>query len=152
MSLEQQATMLAHLPFFRAFADQQIRLIAFGSETRQLRRGEILFRIDDTADSGFLLLEGTIELSSDRTGVALTRDVVRTGSLIGPMALISSGKRPVQAQALTTTTILEIRRDLVRRVLAEYPDAARRLHTTMQEDLARFMRDLSRAEDLLRAA
>ena len=82
----------------------------------------------------------------------MTRDVVRSGALIGPMSLICSNKRPVQAQALTTTTVLEIRRQLVRRVLTEYPEAARRLHTTLSEDLNQFMRDLNRAETLLRAA
>ena len=152
MSLEKNATMLARLPFFRAFADQQIRLIAFGSDTVQLQRGDTLFRMGEQADSAFLVVEGTIELSSDRTGMRLTRDIVRSGSLIGPLTLLCAGERPLHAQAMTASTVLRIRRDMVRRVLAEYPDAARRLYTTMSEDLNRFMGDLNRAERLLRAA
>lgn len=152
MSLEKNATMLARLPFFRAFADQQIRLIAFGSDSRNLERGVALFRMDEPAESAFLVLEGTIELSSDRTGMRLTRDIVRAGSLIGPLALLCETTRPVHAEAVTRSVIVEIKRDMVRRVLTEYPDAARRLRTTLTEDLNRFIGDLNRAETLLRAA
>lgn len=152
MSLEQHANMLARLPFFRAFADQQIRLIAFGSDLIALERGATLFQMDEDADGAFLVVEGTIELSSDRTGLRLTRDVVRSGSLIGPMALLSETNRAVDAQALTSSTVLSIKRYNVMRVLAEYPDAARRLHTTLSEDLKRFMSELNRAEEILRAA
>lgn len=152
MSLEDNSTMLARLPFFRAFADQQIRLIAFGSDKRDLSRGDVLFQNDEIANSAHLVIEGTVELSSDKTGVTLTRDVVRSGSLIGPLALVCESRRGVQAQALTDTVVLEIRRDMVLRVLAEYPDAARRLHTTLGEDLSRFMSDLTRVEEHLRAA
>ncbi|MEM9205039.1 MAG: cyclic nucleotide-binding domain-containing protein [Pseudomonadota bacterium] len=151
MSVERNTMLLARLPLFQVFNEQQLRLIAFGAETITLKSNELLFRLGEPADCAFLILDGAVELSVESDRGLVPQDVARSGVLMGGLALINSVDRPAQGVALVSTTLLRLRRSLIQRVFQEYPDSAARLHESMSNSLQAFMKDLQRAEQLLTA-
>jgi len=125
MSSDDIIERLSRLSIFAKLDSGALRLIAFASETRQLRAGDILFRQGDMADCGYLLLAGTITLDGG-DGNAPPR-TLREGDLLGETALIVATKRPVTAIARQSSSVLRISRAVFLRALEEYPASAERL-------------------------
>jgi len=126
MSIEDDVNLLASLPTLRLLGIEAIRVLAIGAEVRNIRRGEVLFEAGESADCGYVVRSGAIEVASDAEGVH--RDVVAgPGHLIGELALVVDIKRPANAVAIADSTVIRISRSLFQRVLESHPEAAQRL-------------------------
>ena len=107
----------------RLLGSAALRMLAIGSEQRNLARGDILFSQGDDADCGFIVRRGAL-LIRDDTGAEVTAG---PGALIGELALVVAMRRPSTATALENASVVRIARSLFQRVLESDPDAARRL-------------------------
>ncbi len=125
MALQNDIRILTSLAAFRDLEADALRLVALSAETRILRAGDVLFRQGETAQGGFIVLGGSIEL--ERNTGAAPAAVVRPPTLIGEAALLTATLRPAKATACEPSSVLEVTRKLYRRVLAEYPDSAQRM-------------------------
>jgi CRP-like cAMP-binding protein len=126
MSIEDDVKLLASVPTLRLLGIEALRVLAIGSEVRNVRRDDILFNAGDAADCGFVVRDGAIRVSSDEGGGY--RDVVAgPGHLIGELSLVVDMARPASAVAIADSTIIRISRSLFARVLEGHPDAAQRL-------------------------
>jgi CRP-like cAMP-binding protein len=126
MSIEDDVKLLASVPTLRLLGIEALRVLAIGSEVRNIRRDDILFNAGDAADCGFVVRDGAIRVSSDEGGGY--RDVVAgPGHLIGELSLVVDMARPASAVAIADSTIIRISRSLFARVLEGHPDAAQRL-------------------------
>lgn len=139
MALLDDVRNLASVPAFGAFEHEALRLIAFSAETRILRAGDVLFRRDDPADSGFVVLSGRVTLE-DRVGRPPV--IVVAGTLIGETALMTDTRRPATATAREPSSVLKITRPLFRRVLSEFPGSAVRVRSHVERRLAELRRNL----------
>lgn len=115
--------LLERVPTMRLLGSVALRMLAIGSEQRNLSRGDTLFRQGDDADCGFIVQRGTL-LIRDDTGAEVTAG---PGALIGELALVIAMQRPSTATALENASVVRIARSLFQRVLESDPDAARRL-------------------------
>src|SRR5206468_9766010 len=105
---------------------EALRVLAIGSEVRNVPRDDVLFRAGESADCGYVVQHGAIRVSSDEGGAY--RDVVAgPGHLIGELALVVEIRRPGTAVAIADSTVIRIPRSLFQRVLEGHPDSARRL-------------------------
>lgn len=134
MALDDDITLLEHVPLFATLGKDPLRLLAFSAETRMLRGGDVLFREGQAADSGYVVVEGGFILS---TNGGLADRQVGPGALLGEIALIVDTARPATATAREPSTVMRIPRMLFRRVLDEFPDAARRIHAEFHEKMRR---------------
>lgn len=143
MALDDDVALLAKVPMLEPVGAEALRILAFGSETRTLGDGDILFREGEDADGGYLVTGGVLALKSmldpDRGEY-----LAKSGTLIGETALITDVRRPATAIAREPTTVLRIPRHVFRRMLEGYPEAARALRRLMAERLAETGRDLAR--------
>ncbi len=132
--LTDEITLLAALPFFADFERDALKLIAFSADTRILRERDMLFRKNDLADSGFLMLSGTIMLNEKDeplpTGTKFGR-----GSLLGQTALLAQVRRPATAIMLEAGAVLKITRILMKRVLDTYPSTAEKLRLRLSKSI-----------------
>ena len=128
MALENDIRILTSLPAFRDLEADALRLVALSADTRILRAGDVLFRRGEAAQGGFIVLGGSIELDH---GAGAPATVVRPPTLIGETALLTETLRPAKATAREPSSVLEVTRRLYRRVLAEYPDSARRMRDSV---------------------
>ena len=144
MALQDDVRNIASIPTLRDLGPDALRLIAFSSETRILRAGDVLFRRGDRSDGGFVILSGAVVLETGRGQPT----IVRGPALVGDAALIVDTVRPATASAREPSSVLAISRALFHRVLSEYPAGATRLRQTLATRLLALQGDL----DALRLA
>jgi CRP-like cAMP-binding protein len=123
MSIEDDVVLLERVPTLRLLGTEPLRMLAIGSEQRNVARGDLLFSQGDEADSGFIVQRGAFRVD-DGSGA---ETIARPGMLIGELALIVAMKRPSTATALENSTVVRISRSLFQRVLESDPAAAARL-------------------------
>jgi len=123
MSIEDDVLLLDRIPTLRLLGNTALRMLAIGSEQRDVPRGDHLFMQGEDADSGFVVQRGAFRID-DGAGAEMT---VGPGTLIGELALVVAMRRPASALALEYSSVIRISRSLFQRVLESDPDAARRL-------------------------
>src|ERR1700694_242879 len=123
MSIEDDVALLERVPTLRLLGTTALRMLAIGSEQRDVARGARLFSAGDDADGGFIVQRGAFRIE-DGAGAEM---VAGPGSLIGELALITTMRRPSTAIALEHSSVIRVARSLFQRVLESDPDAARRL-------------------------
>jgi CRP-like cAMP-binding protein len=141
MALDDDIALLGRVPLFASLGDEPLRLLAFSAETRELRAGDILFKEAQSADSGYVVVRGSLSLANTS---GLGDRVAGRGALLGEIALVIETLRPATATAREATTVLRIPRPLFRRVLTEFPDAAQRVHEDFREKMRATTADLNR--------
>ena len=123
MSIEDDVALLERVPTLRLLGSASLRMLAIGSEQRNIARGDRLFSQGDEADAGFVVQSGRFRVD-DGAGA---ETIAGPATLIGELALIVPMRRPSSATALEASTVLRLARSLFQRVLESDPAAARRL-------------------------
>ncbi len=145
--LRRDVDVLSQIPVFSQFSEDQLRLIAFSAESVEVFAGTTLFREGSPARGGYVVTEGTVRL--DPRDPDQAEVVAGSGALIGELALLAPTLRPATATVIEDTRLLDISRDLFRRVLEEYPDMAGKLRRFLSGRLHLLSRDLKGAERAL---
>jgi CRP-like cAMP-binding protein len=148
MALDDDIALLARVPLFASLGQEPLRLLAFSAETRFLRGGDVLFREGHAAEAGYVVVEGSFMLTST-AGIAERQ--VGPGALLGEIALIVETLRPATATAREASTAMRIPRTLFRRILTEFPDTARRVHSDFRAKIRATTAELSRVGTLFTA-
>jgi CRP-like cAMP-binding protein len=144
MALDSEISQLQANPVLAHFDGEALRLIAFSSETRILRKDDILFREGDVSDGGYFIVSGSIALAgSDHA------EVHGAGALLGETALFAETHRPATAVVQEQTVVRRIPRHLMRRVLAEFPGTAVRLQQHLTQRISDTSSRLNRIHLLL---
>lgn len=129
MSIKDDVALLERIPTLGVLGSALLRMLAVGSEQRELSRGATLFRVGDYADCGFVVQRGLFHVF-DGAGADVT---AAQGALIGELALLVAMRRPSTATALEKSTVMRIPRSLFQRVLESDPAAAKRLRDRLTE-------------------
>lgn len=143
MALEHDIRRLSRIPLFGALEADALRLIAFSGEKQILSKDEVLFRKGDKADCAWFVLAGALALDADEDRPS-ARVVAGPDSLIGETAMLTDCERPSTATASEPTTVLKISRQLMHRVLGEFPEGALRMRATLARSLDNFAQGLDR--------
>jgi len=123
MSLEDDVALLERVPTLRLLGKDALRMLAIGSEQRDVARGDRLFALGDEADCGYVVERGAFRVD-DGSGA---ETIASSGTLIGELALVVAMRRTATATALEYSSVVRIARSLFQRVLESDPEAARRL-------------------------
>jgi CRP-like cAMP-binding protein len=141
MSIEDDIALLERVPTLRLLGSDSLRMVAIGSEQRNIQNGEALFREGDTADCGYVVQRGSLRIN-DEAGAEV---VATPGMLIGELALLVEMRRPATATATEYSTVVRISRSLFQRVLESDAVAARRLREEFANRATRLASDILRA-------
>src|SRR6266849_1745084 len=102
---------------FPKLEDAQIaRLTVCGTERRTLP-GEILFDQGDSSHGIFVVLDGSVEIVSVANGAEAIIRVIRSGEFTGEVVHISGRRSLVRARTPQASTLLEIDRENLRRIM-----------------------------------
>jgi CRP-like cAMP-binding protein len=144
--LTEELALLEALPAFELFQREALQIIAFSSDVRQLRSGDVLFRRGQISDCGYLVLSGAVTMESEELGRSEV-SIFSRGALIGAQALFAATERPATAIIREDCRVMRISRSIVLRVLETFPETADRLRqklvTETTDTLALFARVLS---------
>jgi len=149
MSLDRDISLLQQVPILAAFSGDQLRLLAFSAETRKLQDGETLFHAGERAESGFLVVEGEIDLVRESSDSRQVVESLGVGSLMGEMAMITDADRPITAVSRGPAEVIQIRRALFRRIMEEYPDLAARLQSYIAGQVQKSAAEFNQARQAL---
>jgi CRP-like cAMP-binding protein len=138
MSIEDDVALLERIPTLRLLGTTAMRMLAIGSEQRDLASGDVLFRAGDDADAGFIVQRGAFRIA-DGAGAEV---IAGPGSLIGELALITAMQRPASATAVEYSSVIRITRSLFQRVLESDPTAARRLRDELANRTSQIANDM----------
>lgn len=123
MSIDDDVALLERVPTLRLLGNAALRMVAIGSEQREVARGDVLFKLGDEADAGYVVQRGAFRVE-DGAGAEM---IAGPAALIGELALVVPMKRPSTATALEHSFVIRVARSLFQRVLESDPEAARRL-------------------------
>ena len=138
MSIEDDVALLERVPTLRLLGNAALRMLAIGSEQRDVARGDVLFSEGEDADAGFIVQRGAFRLE-DGGGAEI---VAGPGALIGELALVVAMQRPSTATATEHSTVIRLARSLFQRVLESDPVAARRLRDEFANRTSQIASDL----------
>ena len=147
MSLETDISTLLRVSFFSDFDENQLRLIAFGSEKMTVPAGEVLFNDGDEAHDGIVLLSGSVEITMPMADGSLHSTVLGAGSLMGELSLITANRRSGTATVIRDCEILIVHRETVLRTLNEYPELATTLFRRISKSVSDFDMELLKVSD-----
>jgi CRP-like cAMP-binding protein len=142
MSLEDDIAFFGQVPTFAVLGHDALRILAIGAESRNLPSGAVLFYAGELADGGYLVQEGSLllEPGTMQEDKAVT---VGPGTLVGELALLTDMVCPATAIAKEPTVVIRISRNLFKKMLEGYPQAAVKLRNIMAERLDEWTRDLN---------
>lgn len=150
MALDRDIALLQRQPLLGLIETEGLRLLAFASETRILRAGDVLFRKGDASDGGYLVISGAIALDQRDDG-SPSETIAGPGTLIGEVALFAAGERPATAIAREPSTVMRLPARLVQRVLNEFPDGAARIRAALAKRVSAMTREMERVRARLTA-
>jgi CRP-like cAMP-binding protein len=133
MTIEDDIAFLERVPTFAQLGFSALQIVAIGSEAKQLDDGDVLFRAGDAADAGYVIQHGSLKLLPPDAEGSDAGTIFGPGVLIGEIALLTETIRPVTAIAREPTTVMRISRNLFRKVLEGFPDAARLMRDRLAE-------------------
>jgi len=145
MALDDDIRILSAVKLFQGFAEEQLRLLAFGAETTFLQAERKLYLEDDEADSAYIVVSGLIALYREQGGERIPIGTAGPGAMLSELALIADTRRLTSASAAVDSEVIRLSRKMFRRILEEYPDVAAQLHERILEE---FQQMISRIEDL----
>lgn len=135
MSLEDDIRILSGVSLFEELSSEQLRLLAFGAERIKLAKGRELYREGQSAECGFIVVTGGIDLFRETPrGRHVVRNVVPP-MILGELALITETTRLTGAVAAEDSEVMRINRSLFKRMLEEYPQTAFHLHERLTDQL-----------------
>lgn len=142
MGLDDDIAFFEQVPMFAALDRDALRILAIGSETRQLQHGAVLFYAGELADGGYLVQEGSLQLEP---GTAGGGEIITAGpgTLIGELALLTDTVCQATAIAKEPATVIRISRSLFRKMLEGYPGSAVMLRDTLAKRLAGWQHELA---------
>ena len=138
MSLTDDISLLAKVPVFQELSDEQLRLIAFGTEKRRLTKGQVLFKESSPAECAYIVCNGTIELSvENQNGQQVHQFNAGVGVMLSELALFTLCERKFTAIAASDVEVLRVTRAIFHRLVEEYPDIGHSVMRRIQDNIAR---------------
>ena len=117
------------------------------AKLRNLSAGEYLFREGESAEFGYVVKNGNIEIVKSSVTEELVLAELGPGSLFGEMALIDGSPRSAGARASVDSSVTEIRSDTFNHLIRNDPDTAVRLMKALAGQLRSANKDLVQLSD-----
>ena len=105
------------------------------ADVRSLTSGEFLFREGESAEYGYVVKSGQVDIVKSGIEGEMVLAELGPGSLFGEMALIDGSPRSAGARARVDSSVTEIRSDTFNQYIRNNPDAAVRLMKTLAGQL-----------------
>ena len=132
--------MMQGLPLFAEFTDAEIEGALHLIDKVQYQAGQTIVRQDEKGDCMFVLIEGSARVVHRRAGREIELATLKVGDFFGELALVDSGPRSANVEALAPATLLRIEHGALRAIAGVYPGAAFKLLVAVGRTLVQRMR------------
>jgi CRP/FNR family cyclic AMP-dependent transcriptional regulator len=115
---------LAKISLFAPLDDDERAVLAQAMVDRQVKPGEVLFRVGEPGDSMFIVVEGGIELSvKDKAGQKIVLHTPTAGEFFGELSLLDGGSRTATATAAEASSLYVLDREDILQLFKKRPEA-----------------------------
>jgi CRP-like cAMP-binding protein len=136
MNLDQEADLIQRLPLFSRIDPATRKLLCFAAEQLCLEAGQVLFRAGDDADSAYLVLSGTLEVSVPAAAGPVHVSTAGANELIGEIGVFGDAPRTATVTATTRVEALRIPKDVLQAVVHGNPAASQQITRLLAQRLA----------------
>ncbi|EHS52002.1 putative transcriptional regulator, Crp/Fnr family [Rhizobium sp. PDO1-076] len=137
MALSDDIDLLSAVPLFSGLDTDQLRLVAFGAEHRQIATGQVLFREKSPAECAYVVVSGALDLHViGRGGKSRLETTVGKGVMLSELALVTMVERKFTAVAAEDVDVIRITRAMFHRLLEEYPAMARHVEARIKQSIS----------------
>jgi CRP-like cAMP-binding protein len=152
MSLESDVEVLGRIPFFRGFAIEHLKLIAFSAESRSLPEKLLVYDQGQLLHSAYVVLSGKLrgQRKDNDTDVVESREI-GPGMMLGERALILDLRADESVRVESRARVLQIRKVMFRRLLQEYPEIALTLRSRLTRSVLQAAADFNAVGERLKA-
>ncbi len=152
MRVKSDVEYLRQIPLFAEVDPAHLQVLAFSTGRRKLKQGNYVFREGKEATSGFVILEGKVEISRGTGDEKRIIAEATSGALIGETSMLAGSPFQVSALAITDAIVLRIPRKLLFDVAEEFPDFAFKLTKAVSARLDGNLGELGEIQEALRTA
>jgi uncharacterized membrane protein len=118
-------TLLAQVPLFAPFEEEERALLASQLDEVQFQAGEIIFRRGDPGGAIYIVASGEVEIFlQDSLGERIVFETAKAGDFFGELSLLDGDPRSASAQALAPGSALMVDREDLELLFARHPHAA----------------------------
>ena len=124
MDLVQETDLLRKIPMFAKLDASKLKLLAFTSEMVNYQDGDILFKIGDSADSAYVIMQGAVDIMVETDSGSVVASTLHRDQLFGEMALLNNVPRNATLIAQGDLLVMKISADMFLRLISENADMA----------------------------
>lgn len=141
MELDESIAVFGSMELFEDFDDEQLRLLAFVSETRDLEPGDVIYAAGDAPNGAYLLVSGSLEARHDERHDSRPSAIYRISppALVGEMGLVLTRPRATTIVVRTRARVLFVPREPFMKLLRSDPDLAASVADKIRAELARYL-------------
>lgn len=132
MTLETDIGCLKRLPLFQSLSGPRLKLVALMGEKLHFEAGVQIIAEGEQPEGVYVVLEGEVELSNERTDGRNKRFLLASGSIIGDVAILCGQVNVGEVTAKSDVWALRLPKDLFFELLETVPD----FNMALSRDLA----------------
>ncbi len=138
--------LLRKVPFFQAFAEAEFTAVAQQMKAHTIAENAEVIHQDEPGDSLYLIARGVVRVQrQEADGTQHQLATLMAGDFFGEMALLRGERRSATVRAVTPSSLYELKREALDRVMAAHPDVRRALEEVMAQRSAQ--ENLSRSQE-----
>jgi CRP-like cAMP-binding protein len=122
MTLEADIAHLRRLPLFHSLPLPRLKLVALMGERLHFDAGTLIIEEGEQPEGVYVILEGELELSHERTDGGSKRFVLAAGSIIGDVPILCGQPYVGELTAKSDVSTLRLPKDLFFELLETIPD------------------------------
>jgi CRP-like cAMP-binding protein len=122
MTLETDIGCLKRLPLFQTLPGPRLKLVALMGEKLRFEAGTRIIAEGEEPDGVYVVLEGEVEISHERSSGRSKRFLLTTGSIIGDVPILCGQGYVGEVTAKSDVTTLRLPKDLFFELLETIPD------------------------------
>src|SRR3546814_14531728 len=124
MSINQEVELLRNIPLFAKIEPSKLKLLAFTSERLTYQPEQVLCRQGDTGDAAYIIIEGqaAVQIATPTGNIEVAR--LGRGDVVGEIAILCDVPRTATVTATERLTTLRITKELLFRLVHEFPPLA----------------------------
>jgi len=143
MHLDTDVDILQKLPIFSGMDYEHLSMIAFSSERLLFQRGERLMLDGQVGHAAYVILSGSAEII-EGSGSSRRIHHVGPGVMVGELAMLVEFTFSSTAIASDELEVLELSRELMHRMMMQFPPIAEYFSMRIHGRLSRMVEELRR--------
>ncbi|MDX2098528.1 MAG: mechanosensitive ion channel [Leptolyngbyaceae cyanobacterium bins.59] len=123
--------LLRRIAYFEQFTDAELRSLIETGYRKFFVQDQIICKENDPGDSFYILLSGSVEVYSQRTGKYIA--TLHSGEFFGEIALLTGTPRSATVRALEDVIVFVVDRENLQKLLASHQDLAEQIAGKLAE-------------------